>query len=78
MKRIRLYALLPFIPLLALLGTSSADRPPPSSRGPSSVTLCFPLIDQPCSFEGAVVRCFNRFPDEPGLCRCSQGTWHCG
>ena len=78
MKRIFLYALLPFVPLLALLGTSSADRPLLASRGPSSVVLCFPLAGQACSPDGATVRCFNHFPDEPGFCRCSQGIWLCG
>ena len=78
MKHFLFYALLPFVPLLALLGTSSADRPPPSSRGPAPVTLCGSLDGLACSPDGTRVRCFNRFPDEPGLCRCGGGIWHCG
>jgi hypothetical protein len=78
MKRILLYAIIPFIPLLALLGTSSADRPPPASRGPASIVFCFPLIGTACSPNGATIRCFNQFPNEPGMCGCVQGTWQCG
>lgn len=78
MKHILFYGLIPFVPLLALLNTSNAERPLPESREPASITFCFPLIGQPCSPNGRRVDCFNQFPDEPGVCFCIQGTFTCG
>jgi hypothetical protein len=84
MKTVLLYGLLPFVPLLALLGSSSADRSlpgpgaPAASRPPAAVAMCHRFNGQACSPEGFEFRCFNHFPDEPGLCVCTGGIWDCG
>jgi len=82
MKQVLLSGLLPFVPLLALLGVSSADRPLPdpaaTRRPPAAVAMCHRFNGQACSPDGSQFQCFNHFPDEPGLCFCTGGLWDCG
>jgi len=76
MKQVLLYAVLPFLPLL---GTSNADRAPTSAhQPPAAVAMCHHFNGNACSPEGFEFRCFNHFPDEPGLCVCTGGVWDCG
>lgn len=78
MKSIFLYAVLPFLPLLGLLGTSSADRPPLPSQPPSLLVLCSQIADQACTPPVPNVRCIEDLTAKFRNCQCiSQRYWLC-
>ena len=81
MKRFFLYSALSFLPLVALLGISSARAPttsasvtpPPAEAAPS----CRRVHGTACTPEGATIRCSIGDPVEVRVCVCSDRAWDC-
>lgn len=41
--------------------------------------FCYPYDGTSCTTPGTNFRCFNQYPDEPGLCRCTSSyVYRCG
>ena len=81
MKRVLLYSALSFIPLVGLLGVSSAKAPTSSgSFVPAPVEAapsCRRVHGAACAPEGTTIRCAIGDPEQIRVCVCEDGAFNC-